>query len=73
LVISPWANENFVDHTVADQSSVLRFIEDNWLGGQRLQGSFDAIASPITQMFNLNRKRANGILKLDEETGQPVQ
>jgi len=73
LVISPWANENFVDHTVADQSSVLRFIEDNWLGGQRIQGSFDAIASPITQMFNFNRKRADGSLKLDEETGEPVQ
>jgi phospholipase C len=30
LVISPWAKSNFVDHTLTDQVSVLRFIEDNW-------------------------------------------
>src|ERR1700745_2312500 len=28
LVISPYAKANFVDHTLTDQSSVLRFIED---------------------------------------------
>ena len=32
LVISPYAKQNYVDHTVMDQSSVIRFIEDNWLG-----------------------------------------
>jgi len=74
LVISPFANENFVDHTVADQSSVVRFIEDNWLGGQRIYGSFDAIASPITQMFNFrNNNGASRTLILDEATGQPVK
>jgi len=31
LVISPFSKQNFVDHTVTDQTSVLRFIEDNWL------------------------------------------
>ena len=30
LVISPWARQNFVDHSITDQSSILRFIEDNW-------------------------------------------
>jgi len=73
LVVSPFAQENFVDHTVADQSSVVRFIEDNWLGSQRIQGSFDAIASPITQMFNFNRARPNSTLILDPATGQPVK
>jgi len=39
----------FQDHTVTDQSSIIHFIEDNWLGGMRIgQGSFDAIASSIT-------------------------
>jgi phospholipase C len=52
LVISPWAKRNFVDHTVTDQSSILRFVEDNWLGGKRLAGSFDTIANPINNMFN---------------------
>jgi phospholipase C len=29
VVISPWAKRKFVDHTVTDQTSPLRFIEDN--------------------------------------------
>ena len=33
LVVSPFAKRNFVDHTLTDQTSVLRFIEDNWLDG----------------------------------------
>jgi phospholipase C len=53
LVISPYAKENFVDHTVTDQASITRFIEDNWLGSQRIgQGSYDKIAGPIDNMFN---------------------
>jgi len=70
LVISPYARQNFVDHTVTDQTSVTRFIEDNWLGGQRLAtGSFDALASPINQMFNFAKLRSNGRLCLDPMTG----
>jgi phospholipase C len=54
LVLSPFARKNFVDHTLTDQSSVLRFIEDNWLAGARIQpgASFDTIAGPINGMFN---------------------
>jgi phospholipase C len=75
LVISPWAKQNFVDHTVTDQTSVIRFIEDNWLGGKRIgQGSFDGIASSISQMFDFTRERADrGLLTLDSATGQPNQ
>src|SRR5262249_52396456 len=29
-VISPYAKQNYVDHSTTDQTSVLRFIEDNW-------------------------------------------
>ena len=44
-MISPWAKQNFVDHTATDQTSIIRFIEDNWLNGERIgSGSFDAIA-----------------------------
>jgi len=47
LVISPFAKQNNVDHTVNDQTSILRFIEDNWglprIGDQ----SFDALANSI--------------------------
>jgi len=74
LVISPWARENFVDHTVTDITSPLRFIEDNWLGGRRIdQGSFDAIASPINQMFNFNNLREDGTLVLNPGTGEVAE
>ncbi len=53
MVVSPFAKTNYVDHTLTDQSSVLRFVEDNWLAGERVQtgGSFDTIAGPIDNMF----------------------
>jgi phospholipase C len=73
LVISPYAQENFVDHTLNDQSSVIRFVEDNWLGGQRIgNGSFDMIASPINRMFDFTKIRKNSILILDPSTGEPI-
>jgi phospholipase C len=56
LVVSPFAKPNFVDHTLTDQSSITRFIEDNWLSSQRIgQGSFDTIANPINGMFNFGQ------------------
>jgi phospholipase C len=71
LVISPFAKPNFVDHTLTDQSSILRFIEDNWLSGQRIgQGSFDAIAGTINNMFDFNQK-PNAKLILDPNLGTP--
>ncbi|MFZ0799330.1 MAG: alkaline phosphatase family protein [Terriglobales bacterium] len=71
LVVSPWAKENFVDHTVTDQTSVIHFIEDNWLGGERIGGgSFDAIANSITQMFDFTKIRTNGTLCLSPITGE---
>jgi phospholipase C len=53
LVVSPYAKKNFIDHTLTDQTSILRFVEDNWLGGQRIQpgGSFDTIAGTIQNML----------------------
>ncbi len=76
LVVSPWARINYVDHSITDQSSVLRFVEDNWLGGQRIgEGSFDSIAGSITQMFDFsqnNNSQGGGVLILDPSTGQPV-
>ncbi len=70
LVISPWSKQNFVDHTLTDQSSVVRFIEDNWLNGQRIgNGSFDAIANSITGMFDFTKSGAKKLI-LNEVTGE---
>lgn len=68
LVISPYAKANFVDHTVTDQSSILRFIEDNWVGGQRIDGSFDSRAGVLTNMFDFNNAH-DATLTLNESTG----
>jgi phospholipase C len=75
LVVSPWSRQNYVDHSITDQTSVLRFVEDNWLGGQRIgQGSFDALANSITQMFDFSQgnQNAGNPLILDPNTGQPL-
>jgi len=66
LVVSPFAKRNHVDHTLTDQTSVLRFIEDNWLSGERIQpgGSFDTIAGPIDHMFDFDNRGEEGPRKL---------
>ncbi|HTR62204.1 MAG TPA: alkaline phosphatase family protein [Candidatus Binataceae bacterium] len=70
LVISPWARRNFVDHTLTNQASVLRFIEDNWLHGTRIgQGSFDASSQPITNLFDFRTADAKPLI-LDPATGE---
>jgi phospholipase C len=55
LVLSPWARKNFIDHTLTDQSSILRFIEDVFLGSQRIgNGSFDSVAGSLMPMFDFS-------------------
>jgi phospholipase C len=56
MVISPWSKQNFVDHTLTDQTSIIRFVEDNWLNGERIgNGSFDSIANSIANMFDFDK------------------
>ena len=70
LVISPYAKTNFVDHGVTDQTSVLKFIEDNWLGGQRISaGSFDNIAGDLDTMLDFKNGGKTAPLMLDSTTG----
>ena len=77
VVISPYAKANYIDHTLLDQSSIIRFIEDNWLGGQRIQagGSFDSIAGSVESMFTFAATSPDDVraekkrLLLDPETG----
>jgi phospholipase C len=72
LVISPWARRNHVDHTLTDQSSVLRFIEDNWDLGRLGNQSTDAIAGTLLNMFDFDRFHARApMLILDPSTGHP--
>ncbi|MBV9364187.1 MAG: alkaline phosphatase family protein [Solirubrobacterales bacterium] len=73
LIISPFAKRNFVDNTFTDQSSVVRLIEDNWLGGARIGGgAADASAGPLDNMFSF-RDGENRPLFLDPTTGEPAR
>ncbi len=71
LVISPFAKKNFVDHTLTDQSSILRFIEDNWRLGRVGDHSYDQIAGSLLNMFDFGRPRHVGLI-LDPSTGLKV-
>jgi phospholipase C len=73
MVISPYAKQNYVDHTMTDQTSIIRFVEDNWLDGERIgNGSFDAIAGSLNGMFDFSHRANNSRLFLDPNTGLPL-
>ncbi len=79
LVISPWAKVNYVDHGITDQTSILRFIEDNWKLGRIGDDSFDAKAGSLDNMFDfrghhgkahrlfLNPKQGTNISRRDRD------
>ena len=75
LIISPWARVNHVDNTLTDQTSVIHFVEDNWLGGERIgDGSYDALSGPLTGMFDFaSRAPRAPKLFLDPNTGEPLR
>ncbi|HXC95275.1 MAG TPA: alkaline phosphatase family protein [Edaphobacter sp.] len=73
LVISPWAKKNFLDTTVTDQASVVRFIEDVFLSSQRIGGgSADTFAGSIMNMFDFSNGAAPpnpNVVQLNPTTG----
>jgi phospholipase C len=73
LVISPYAKHNYVDHRLTDQSSIVRFIEDNWDLGRIGNGSNDAEAGTLNGFFDFGEKPKNHVLILDPSTGEPIQ
>ncbi|KVD70627.1 phospholipase [Burkholderia sp. ABCPW 14] len=73
VVVSPWAKQNYVSHALIDQASIVRFIEDNWLGGQRIGGgSFDATAGDIRDLFDFSGTVNTTPLYLDPTLGTKV-
>jgi len=71
LILSPWAKENFVDSTLTDQTSILRFIEDNWQVGRIGYGSADEFSGSLLEMFDFSKRRKVRLI-LDVETGRRV-
>jgi len=79
LLISPWAKTSFVDHTLTDQTSSLRFIEENW-GLETIdefekpagQGSFDRLAGTVMNMFDFDGRPNLRQLILEPLSGRVV-
>ena len=74
LVISRYTRTNYVDHTTTDQTSILKFIEDNWSTGAMGNASFDSRAGSLNTMFTFDGQHGQnaGTLPLDPPTGQPT-
>jgi phospholipase C len=68
LIISPFAKSNYVNHILADQTSILRFIEDNWNLGRIGDFSFDELASSLLDFFNFSKPNYSPLF-LDPSTG----
>jgi phospholipase C len=75
MVISPWAKHNFVDSTLTSQTSIIKFVEDNW-DLPRIPGSFDSVTNSIANMFTFGQDDHGGGASnsrpfiLDPMTGQ---
>jgi phospholipase C len=69
IIISPWARENFIDHTMIDQTSILSFIEYNWKLGRIGDFSFDTAAGSILNMFDFHKRNARSLI-LSHKTGK---
>jgi phospholipase C len=73
LVISPWTRANSVNHQLVNTASIIRFVENNWLGGKRIGGgSFDSIPASIGGMFQFFAPRFDPVI-LDPTTGAAVK
>jgi phospholipase C len=71
LAISPYSRVNHVDHGYAEQTSVLRFIEDNWRLGRIGDASLDTRAGGVGGLLDFWHPRARP-LTLDPKTGAPA-
>jgi phospholipase C len=69
LVISPYAKQNYIDHRATDQSSILRFIEDNWELGRIGNDSSDVKAGTLDGLFDFDGGSQAPKLILDPSTG----
>jgi phospholipase C len=72
LVISPYARRNAVDHRLTDQTSVLRFIEDNWRLPRVESSSFDRVAGRLDGLFDWRHPQWRRLI-LDPATGAPTR
>jgi phospholipase C len=70
LVVSPYVKADSVYHTLLDQSSILRFIEENWSLPWLGDASFDSEAGSLLTMFDFGQERDDTLI-LNPFTGNP--
>jgi phospholipase C len=70
--LTPWAQVNYVNHQLTDQTSILHFIEDNWSLGRIGDNSFDEKAGSILNMFNFTTGYYTEKLFLNSNNGTIV-
>jgi phospholipase C len=86
MVISPWARRGYIDHRVLSFDAYLKFIEDNWLGGQRIDPASDGRPDPrpdvrenatvlgdLMNDFNFNQTPPPVVTDVTPSTASPGQ
>jgi phospholipase C len=68
IVISPYAKQGYIDHQTLSQDAYAKFIEDDFLGGQRLDPRTDGRPDPRTTVRE--RVKALGDLRSDFDFSQ---
>ncbi len=59
LVISPYARQGYIDHQTMSHDAYVRFIEDDFLGSQRLDPATDGRPDPRPDVRETNPKAGN--------------
>jgi phospholipase C len=86
IVISPYARKGYIDHQIFSQDAYLKFIEDDFLGGARLNPATDGRPDPrpdvredepilgsLTQDFDFNQPpRPPVLLDTNPPTDSPT-
>jgi phospholipase C len=62
VVISPFAKQNYVDHSQVEETSITQFIEDNWQTGRIGDSSFDQRAGSLKSMFDFANPQQRAVL-----------
>jgi phospholipase C len=76
VVISPYTRDNYVSNKLTDTTSVVKFIEDNWLHSERIPGSFDATSGSLDApggLLNFHGRPNDKPVILNPTTGAVVK
>jgi phospholipase C len=70
MLISPYAKSNYVDNTLTEQSSIIKFVEQNWSLGSIGAGSEDVDSGTVDNMFEFGNAQRAPQLILNEASGE---